>query len=264
MEASRQDPGSHNRRGRTRSSSANHQRPQRDNTRAGRTIGKRNHGNTLEAGEHMRILLDMDNCIAEFSEGIQSWIATHADLPLAHRLSIKETPVSDWNMYRVDWNLKFSQFDSFVREATRDYDFWFNLNPVPGSLEGVRRIHEMGHEIHVVTNPWGEYDDECWRECSYQKMRWLAEYEIPVRSVRFGHEHKLDADLALCIDDHIVNVVEFAATGRRAVCHSRLSNDPSLHSETWTEKIGNRDEEDIMSRIVRLTWDDIPGYVRSF
>lgn len=214
-----------------------------------------------------RILLDMDGVVANFSDGIREWIGRFGGhelgLPDEVCQTVRETPATCWSFYRIDWPLDFKTFDKAVRIAT-DRGFWLALDSMDDSLERVNEIHDAGHEIHVVSNPWGKKDEgrgSCYYKCISQKAGWVALRELPVNSIRFGHAHKLDPDLHLCIEDHIINLVEWSATGRQAICVNRPWNNLTNHQEAWLESIGNRDERDILSRITFADWDAIPGLV---
>lgn len=216
-----------------------------------------------------KILLDLDGVVADFSAGIQAWIAQNGQdrLGLTQEQTdhIRDTPSTCWSFYRNDWGIAFSKFDRAVRLAT-DQGFWSTLSPIEGSLEIVQWLANNGHEIHVVTNPWGQDDqngrDACFRQTAIQKLGWLSYHGIPASTVRFGHRHKLDEDLDTCIEDRIENLVEFAATGRPAICHARPWNDPIEHAEAWDSAIGNRDEQQIQSLIRRVNWDQMRDAVK--
>jgi len=203
-----------------------------------------------------RILLDMDGVVANFSQGTRNWIADNGvdrlGLTQEQADHVRNTPSTCWSMYRVDWGLDFKTFDRAVRLATED-GYWLTMAPIEGSIDTVQWLANNGHEIHVVTNPWGQDDeqgrDACFRQTSIQKLGWLSLQGIAASTVRFGHRHKTDADLDVCIEDRIENVVEFAATGRPAICHARPWNDPIAHADVWESAIGNRDEEEINSPI---------------
>jgi hypothetical protein len=208
------------------------------------------------------ILLDMDGVIANFSEGIQGWIVANGEQrmglsedQIAH---IRAHPSTCWSMYRVDWGLDFTQFDKAVRMAT-DEGMWVGLDPIDNSLDVVDALHLAGHEIHVVSTPWGSgVGDPTFHNCAIQKMSWLGMYAVPAVSARFGHQFKQSEDLKICIEDRIENVVDFARTGRPVVCHARPWNDPVVHADVWAGQMAG---EDLWPLIIRTDWAGVSDAV---
>jgi len=213
-----------------------------------------------------KILLDMDGVLTHFASGMQDWIVANGEkrleLSKEHVEHIATHPSTCWSMYREDWKLDFKQFDKAVRTAT-DEGVWLGMDVIEGSLEGVDALHLAGNEIHVVTNPWGSgYGDSTFHDCALQKMGWLSMYAVPLVTLRFGHEYKLSLDLDICIEDRIENVVDFARTGRPAVCHSRPWNDPIVHADAWTKAMeGAGDPAILWSRIIRTDWAGVKDAV---
>ncbi len=205
-----------------------------------------------------KIMLDMDGVIANFSDSTRLWIMGNGETKLGLTPDqiehIKFHPATAWSMYRIDWGIPFSTFDKAVRLATKE-QYWVTMPPIGEAIETVKNMVDNGHEIHIVTNPWGKDDetgrDDCFRDASVQKLAWIAHQKIPASTVRFGHRHKVDEDLDICIEDRIENVVGFAATGRPAICHARPWNDLIDHADQWDEALAGRD---LHSLITRATW----------
>lgn len=215
----------------------------------------------------MRVLLDMDGVIAEFGGGAQKYILDNHErlgIQKEHAERIYATEATCWSMFKYDWDLSFEQFDNIVRLATEE-GFWATLEPIEGTLEGVEQILAAGHEIHVVSTPWGKVGDDCWWACANQKTEWLAKHGVRANTIRFGDVHKLDPDLHVAIDDKISTCVDFAAVGRYSICHARLHNSQLHNADEWQSALGKYGAlgETVMAGIVRAPWEDIPGLVDS-
>lgn len=139
----------------------------------------------------LRIGLDCDNVLYPFTDGFAA---------VAERYGMKlspQRPVLRWEFWR-DWGFTADQFADVFTAGAVDGSIFECVDPIPGSVAGVRRLVAAGHEVHLVTNrTWPECDPEI-RAATF---RWLGAHEVPVHSVTFTDD-KTSVECDLFVDDH--------------------------------------------------------------
>ncbi len=114
----------------------------------------------------MRILVDMDGVLADFENGfLKNWQEKYPDqtfIPLAER-----------NIFYVS-----DQYPETVRSLVFSVlcapEFFRSLEPIPGSLEALKEMKRLGHEVFICTSPLGEY-----QHCVLEKFEWVDEHLGP-------------------------------------------------------------------------------------
>ena len=107
----------------------------------------------------MRILVDMDNIIADI---LTPWLKSY-NWKFNDHLTVSD--IKEWEMVRVVKPECGDKIFSFIHEP----DFYLNLDPLPGAIEGVKALTDAGEEVVVCTSsPSG---------CAmWEKERWLRKH----------------------------------------------------------------------------------------
>lgn len=135
------------------------------------------------------ILVDMDSIIADFYFGILDLHERETGEKLPHdHVDAWDKTLSGVSMYHY-----FSQ-----------PGFFAELRPIPGAHDVLRRLHDAGHEIVIVSSIAGM------GHAPGEKLPWLKRYYPWIKDQRviFAKEkYRIKGDVL--IDDHPVNCAEF-------------------------------------------------------
>lgn len=110
----------------------------------------------------VRILVDMDGVIADFEKGFLKNFR-------------KKYPDKDYITLgkRTTFYVK-EQYPKEVQEEVKSIylapGFYRSLPAIPGSLEALLEINELGHEVFICTSPLSEYEN-----CVLEKYQWVDE-----------------------------------------------------------------------------------------
>lgn len=58
-----------------------------------------------------------------------------------------------------------------VRDIYHSPNFFLSLKPIPGAIEALHEIQELGHEVYICTSPLTEYEN-----CIFEKYLWVDKY----------------------------------------------------------------------------------------
>ena len=96
-----------------------------------------------------------------------------------------------------------------LEQATKDGTL-YGVPPIPGAVEGLRRLMFAGHRIHLVsargTAVWQSSAERA--EIHRQSYEWIEEYAVPRESVTFDSDKPrvaAELDLDFFIDDGVHN-----------------------------------------------------------
>ncbi len=89
----------------------------------------------------MTILVDMDDVLEKLVCG---WVAY---LNGKYGICVKPEDVKDWDMTKAFPSLTREQ----VYDAVNDDSLWDYVGPMPGAVDGMRKLIEDGHDVYVVT-----------------------------------------------------------------------------------------------------------------
>lgn len=138
----------------------------------------------------LRVGLDCDNVLYPFTDGFAR-VAERLGLRLA-----SQRPVLRWEFWR-DWGLTVDQFNEVFTAGAADGHIFECEDPLPGAVEGVRRLVDAGHEVHLVTaRSW----PGCEQVCRTATYRWLGLHGFPLHSVTFTDD-KTVVECDLFVDD---------------------------------------------------------------
>lgn len=174
----------------------------------------------------MRILLDVDGVIADFTGGVLSDIehilGRYYEPHQVTRWSIKEAlGLSDRDWKRI-------VDESICREG-----FAYFLDPYPGAVAAVNQLADA-HDVYFVTSPF--YSGETWM---HDRTEWLCKHFGQTQGrkvVHTSHKHLVDGDFL--VDDKPETVWEWARVhvGRVGVLWDRPYNRRSgltLRTNDW-------------------------------
>lgn len=181
----------------------------------------------------MRIVLDCDGVLGLFVK------------PLWDELGKDFSEVDDWDI----WKYMSPVEKKLAQHITADHRWWRGLPVKDGALEGVFRLKEAGHDIHVVTSPFlsclGWSDARRW---------WLKKH------FAFDHKHvhisaaKFMYDADVFVDDKPEHVTAWLSERHRGKMHVESREPVSLLMDSHH----NKDFE----WPCRFTWDELttPAY----
>ena len=108
----------------------------------------------------MIILLDMDGPLADFEGGfLTKWKEKHPELSYIEK--------HDRNTFDVKKQYP-TEYVKFVREIYTSHGFIENLPVIPGSIDFIRDVIELGHEVFICSTPTSTYDPNV-----IEKYRWV-------------------------------------------------------------------------------------------
>lgn len=111
----------------------------------------------------MLILIDQDNVIADFNGGVASeWSRIYPDLAPIDFENHTSQEITD-NIDEI--------FHDKVRTIYRSAGFFRNLKPIPGAVEAIKHLTELGHEVFICTAPISVFEN-----CVLEKYLWVEEH----------------------------------------------------------------------------------------
>ncbi len=121
----------------------------------------------------------------------------------------------------------------FIKSCMRFPDFFTNLEPMPGAIDGMKSLIDMGHDVKIASKT------PLSAGVSYHgKIEWIRKH-LPFFNlnnfVALQKKHFLIGDVLL--DDSASNIEEFRNTGREAVVFDRPwnRNVSGKRVKTWDE-----------------------------
>lgn len=117
----------------------------------------------------MRIGVDADNVFYDFGESFLTWCG------------LEVRPPSSWEFYE-DYGMTLEQYlERFAEGVDAGHIFRIGA-PIPGSLEGMKVLKEMGHTIHIVT------DRFVGKNSILNTAEWIKEYQPPFDTLTFSKD----------------------------------------------------------------------------
>ncbi len=117
------------------------------------------------------ILVDMDGVLAHFNDGFEARWNQHPTavenewfpVYLADAATMKMPPQleSRWGIEAAD----------LFRDITNSGDFYRGLDPIPGAIDGINRLFNLGYNVFICTAPsrWVP-------TCASEKIAWANHY----------------------------------------------------------------------------------------
>jgi len=105
----------------------------------------------------MRILVDMDGVLADWSAGMERQLGSPGFLDW-----------STWEGIRADATLEHR--DAFAAAMAARF-FYRDLDPIPWAVDALREIVAAGHEVFICSTP-----DSTNQHCASDKIAWIRQH----------------------------------------------------------------------------------------
>lgn len=111
----------------------------------------------------MIILVDQDGVLANLSEQfISDWTKEYPELPYIKHEDRKM-------FYMTDEYPK--KYKVMIREIMHRKHFFRKLKPIPGALEALNKLKDLGHDVYICSAPFTKS-----RYCASEKHEWVKQH----------------------------------------------------------------------------------------
>ncbi|MEM7338622.1 MAG: hypothetical protein AAF467_08245 [Actinomycetota bacterium] len=180
----------------------------------------------------LRLGIDMDGVIADFNAG-WTW-RYNRDFPGRVPREPTSDDVQEWDApVGLTHFTTMGQFWNWARTCAEGRSLFYGLDPYPGAIEALHKLHDDGHEIVIVTTKP--------RFAIKDTHAWLRTHDVPAGEVHIVNDKtRVDCDVYLDDADH--NVRDLVLGRPRAVTcrYVRPWNSPvpgALDVEEWDDFI---------------------------
>jgi 5'-nucleotidase len=164
----------------------------------------------------MRIGVDLDGVCYPFVDTFRLW--------LEHETGRTYGPIEQWNFHK-DWGYTTPEFLGFMEQGCKAGLVFHVGSPMPGSLAGVRAIHDAGHDVVICTTR-GDYAHGATHD-------WLDRWGFP-RSEVIITADKDACRLDVLLDDGPHNIEAVRAAGVRGVVFDQPWNRHVDGERVWS------------------------------
>lgn len=187
----------------------------------------------------MKIILDMDQILVQFTEKVvQWWNEDHPD----RKRSLED--ITSWN---IDAGLGT---ENFLRMCMRCPELWRDLEPVKGAIKGTKHLIDEGHQVRIASAV-----PKSAAVAYHGKLQWIRDNMPFFNLDNFVAIHKkeeLDGDILF--DDGLHNIRAWAETGRSCL----------MLDVPWNRDPGylprNKDGMDLVTRV--HSWEEFLDEVK--
>lgn len=146
----------------------------------------------------MRIGIDMDGVVADFIKLANKQCKARFDIDIKYE-EITSSHYSEiiWDKLSEEQKKDFED-SHFCYKLICEPNFFYELEPYKGAIEGVKRLEKFGAEIIFITKPLG------WINSPIEKALWLKKYFSDIKySVMMvsNMDNKFMIDVDVLIDD---------------------------------------------------------------
>lgn len=108
----------------------------------------------------MLILIDQDNVLADFEQGMRRCFA-------------KQFPklLIDKPRRHFYWAMDYPEYMNELAQVYTAEGFFVNLPPMTGAIEALHELLAVGHDVRICTSPITEY-----RHCVTEKFMWVERH----------------------------------------------------------------------------------------
>jgi hypothetical protein len=185
----------------------------------------------------LRIGFDLDGVVYNFRKALSDYLVASGRFECT-----LDNALPHWDFFE-GWGLTLEEYLALYRSGVDD-GFVLRLgDPLPGSIEGMKRLYDAGHSIHIVTDRKVATDPN---RPSLLTEAWLLEHGVPFDSLTLSSD-KTAVATDYFIDDRYENYVARVRAGM--ACH--------LLTQPWNANLGDCSTERVDS--VEQFVDEILG-----
>lgn len=172
--------------------------------------------------KNFTICLDMDEVLTQWCQPILDEVKDHS-----------REDITDWNLERTPRLLA-----NYL--SKKHADFYANLKPIDGALEGVKKLHKFA-DVYLVTSIPLDLPDALHANTLEAKRRWVKRHLpfIGQHKIIVSH-HKAMVRGDILVDDKAQNIDEWMATGRIGIVYDNPWNrecDASYRACNWDDVV---------------------------
>lgn len=168
----------------------------------------------------LRIGFDLDGVVYNFRKVLSDYLISSGRVECT-----LENALPHWDFFE-GWDLTVEEYLRLYRAGVDDGYVLRLGDPLPGSVEGMQRLYDAGHSIHIVTDRKIATDPN---QPALLTEAWLLEHGVPFNSLTLSSD-KTAVATDYFIDDRYENYV--ARVGAGMNCH--------LLTQPWNADLGDR------------------------
>jgi|GEM_PF-3498057 len=166
----------------------------------------------------LRFGIDVDGVLYDFCWEFFRHVKFHSRVARVRELfiHIRFSPPRSWTFYKDDWKWTEDDFFAVYAEAIDHGKLFSEGRPLPGCVEGMRRLTAAGAELYVIT-------DRNLGSPGVARMKtvsWLLRHAVPHTELiikRDKAEVCAELDITAMVDDALHNHAALTAAGIRCV-----------------------------------------------
>lgn len=174
----------------------------------------------------MRIFLDLDGVLVNWSGGLCNLLGIDPYCKEAQEILSSDKPIEGW---------KFGSKDDVENAVlSAGYDFWINLETLPWAERLIQLCAKYG-EVYFLTSP------HIFHAGAHAKFDYIYDNFNSTNIAITKHKYLCAKPNHILIDDYIKNLDEWekeSGTGFKWPCQWQLRKDPELLEETFSKLEG--------------------------